>query len=177
MKKLMILGAGIYQVPLIKQAKKMGIYTIVVSVRGNYPGFAYADKICYEDTRNAQAIVKIAEQENIDGILTTGTDVAVVTIGKVCDTLGLTGLSLEAAAIATDKMRMRAHQTDCIGQFLFRADFDNPSASGCINGFYYDRHPQAPHTFFQISILEKHLTILRRPGELSGICVCGQDLL
>ncbi len=32
---------------------------------------------------------------------------AVVTIGKVCDTLGLTGLSLEAAAIATDKMRMK----------------------------------------------------------------------
>ena len=32
MKKLMIMGAGIYQVPLIKRAKEMGIYTIVVKI-------------------------------------------------------------------------------------------------------------------------------------------------
>ena len=30
MKKIMILGAGIYQVPLIKTAKRLGLYTIVV---------------------------------------------------------------------------------------------------------------------------------------------------
>ena len=35
MKKLMIMGAGIYQVPLIKKAKEMGIYTIVVSIPGS----------------------------------------------------------------------------------------------------------------------------------------------
>ena len=29
MKKILILGAGIYQVPLIKKAKEMGLYTIV----------------------------------------------------------------------------------------------------------------------------------------------------
>ena len=48
MKKIMILGAGIYQVPLIKTAKRMGLYTIVVSIPGNYPGFALADKVYYE---------------------------------------------------------------------------------------------------------------------------------
>ena len=42
MKKIMILGAGIYQVPLIKTAKRLGLYTIVVSIPGNYPGFALA---------------------------------------------------------------------------------------------------------------------------------------
>ena len=39
MKKIMILGAGIYQVPLIKTAKRLGICSIVVSIPGNYPGF------------------------------------------------------------------------------------------------------------------------------------------
>ena len=34
MKKLMIMGAGIYQVPLIKTAKKMGIHAMVVSMPG-----------------------------------------------------------------------------------------------------------------------------------------------
>lgn len=107
MKKVMILGAGIYQVPLIKQAKAMGIYTIVVSIRGNYPGFEIADKVYYEDTTDFNAVLEIAKKEKIDGIVTAGTDVAVITIGKVCDTLGLKGLSFEAANIASNKMMMK----------------------------------------------------------------------
>ena len=49
-KKLLILGAGIYQVPLIETAKRMGLETIVASIPGNYPGFALADKVVYENT-------------------------------------------------------------------------------------------------------------------------------
>ena len=49
MKKVMILGAGTYQVPLIKKAKEMGLYTIVVSIKGNYPGFSIADEMCYQE--------------------------------------------------------------------------------------------------------------------------------
>ncbi len=107
MKKLMIMGAGIYQVPLIKKAKEMGIYTIVVSIPGNYPGFALADKIYYENTVDYEKILELARQEQIDGIVTAGTDVAVITIGKVCDELGLSGLSFEAAQIASNKILMK----------------------------------------------------------------------
>ena len=107
MKKILILGAGIYQVPLIKTAKRMGLYTIVASIPGNYPGFELADKVCYENTTDVPKILEIARTEKIDGIVTAGTDVAVITIGEVCDRLGLTGLSAEAAAIATDKLRMK----------------------------------------------------------------------
>lgn len=107
MKKLMIMGAGIYQVPLIKKAKEMGIYTIVVSIPGNYPGFALADRVYYENTVDYEKILELARQEQIDGIVTAGTDVAVITIGKVCDELGLSGLSFEAAKIASNKIRMK----------------------------------------------------------------------
>ena len=96
MKKIMILGAGIYQVPLIKTAKKLGLYTIVVSIPGNYPGFELADKVYYENTVDDEKILEIAKEEQIDGIITTGTDVCVITIGKVCDAMGLAGLSYEA---------------------------------------------------------------------------------
>ncbi|MDO4517743.1 MAG: ATP-grasp domain-containing protein, partial [Bacillota bacterium] len=41
-------------------------------------------------------------------IITTGTDVAVITIGRVCDTLGLTGLGFKSAEIATDKLLMKS---------------------------------------------------------------------
>lgn len=107
MKKLMVMGAGTYQVPLIKKAREMGVYTIVVSIPGKYPGFAFADEICYEDTVNYDKILQIAKEKQIDGIVTAGTDVAVITIGKVCDELGLTGLSFEAAQIASNKIRMK----------------------------------------------------------------------
>lgn len=108
MKKILILGAGIYQVPLIKTAKEMGLYTIVASISGNYPGFELADKVYYENTTDYAKILSIARREKINGIITTGTDVAVITIGRVCDTLGLTGLSFKAAEIATDKLLMKS---------------------------------------------------------------------
>ena len=107
MKKLMIMGAGIYQVPLIKKAKEMGIYTIAVSIPGNYPGFALADKVIYENTLDYERILEVAKEEKIDGIVTAGTDVAVITIGKVCDELGLAGISFEAAKIASNKILMK----------------------------------------------------------------------
>lgn len=107
MKKILILGAGVYQVPLIKTAKRLGIYTIVTSIPGDYPGFEIADKVLYENTVDYEAILRVAKEEQVDGIVTAGTDIAVITVGKVCDTLGLSGLTFEAAKIACDKMLMK----------------------------------------------------------------------
>lgn len=107
MRKVMILGAGVYQVPLIKKAKEMGIETVVVSVPGEYPGFAFADKVYELDTRDRKAVLQAAEKEKIDGICTSGTDVAVVTIGYVSGKLGLAGISYDAAQIVTDKAKMK----------------------------------------------------------------------
>ena len=108
MKKLMIMGAGIYQVPLIKTAKRMGIHTIAVSIPGNYPGFSVADEICHINTVDYDAVLKVAREKKIDGIVTAGTDVAVITIGKVCDEMGLKGISFEGAKNAVDKMLMKS---------------------------------------------------------------------
>lgn len=108
MTKIMILGAGIYQVPLIETAKKMGLYTIVVSIPGNYPGFALADKVYYENTVDEDKILAIAKKERIKGIVTAGTDVCMKTVGRVCDAMGLNGLSYEASKVAVDKMLMKS---------------------------------------------------------------------
>lgn len=106
-KKLFILGAGIYQVPLIKKAKDMGLYTIAASCPGPYPGLAIADQALLIDTRDGEALQKAAVRESIDGICTSGTDVAVRSLGLLCDSLGLAGLPLTAARILTDKYRMK----------------------------------------------------------------------
>lgn len=139
MKKVLILGAGIYQVPLIQTAKELGIYTIVASIPGNYPGFALADKVYYENTTDYGKILAIARREKIDGIITTGTDVAVITIGRVCDTLGLPGLSFEAASIATDKLRMKTcYEENGVRTARFRRiSFDDEDYARQISGLSF----------------------------------------
>jgi biotin carboxylase len=103
----MVLGAGIYQVPLIRKARAMGIETIVVSYAGNYPGFSEANRFHEIDTTDADAVLEAAREERIDGIVTTGTDVSVPTVGHVCDALGLPGISASASRNLTDKAAMK----------------------------------------------------------------------
>lgn len=106
-KTILILGAGIYQLPLILRARARGMRTVVASIPGNYPGFAAADKVYYCNTTAKEDILDIARKENIAAIVTTGTDVAVGSIGYVCQELGLPGISLEAARLLTDKALMK----------------------------------------------------------------------
>ena len=107
MKKIMVLGAGVYQVPLIEQVNKMGYKSLVVSVRGSYPGFDIAHKSYFIDTRDSSSILEIAKKECIDGVCTTGTDVAIKTLGIICDELGLTGISKYSAEMASFKTKMK----------------------------------------------------------------------
>ena len=107
MSKIMILGAGVYQTPLIKKARQLGHEVIVVSIPGNYPGFEYADKIYYEDTRDFDSILRIAKNESIDGITTLGTDVAVRTIGHICEHLDLIGIKEKTGIVSTNKKYMK----------------------------------------------------------------------
>lgn len=105
--KIMIMGASVYQVPLIRTARRMGLYTIVASIPGNYPGFDDADKVYYINTVDKEAILKACQDEGVDGICTSGTDVAVATIGYVNEHMGLSGVSEAAAVNACDKYAMK----------------------------------------------------------------------
>ena len=107
MKKILILGAGIYQVPLITTAKRLGYYTIVASIPGKYPGFAVADKIYHVNTTDAEKLEEIARAEGVQGVCVSGTDVCIPTQGRLCDRLGLCGPGEEAAIRAQDKLLMK----------------------------------------------------------------------
>lgn len=109
MKKIMILGAGTYQVPLIKRAKERGLYTIIVSPEGNYAGLKLniADKVYHYDVRDEEKILEIAMKEKIDGITTDQTDVAVRTVAYVAEKMNLSGIGIEIAKLFTDKSLMR----------------------------------------------------------------------
>lgn len=107
MKKIMILGAGIYQFPLIEKAKELGYYTVVCSIKGNYPGFDIADKVYYVNTTDKEACLDVAIKEQIDAVCTSGTDVALPTLGYIVDTLHLKGPSEQSALVASNKLLMK----------------------------------------------------------------------
>lgn len=138
MKKLMVMGAGIYQVPLIKTARKMGIYTIAVSIPGNYPGFGFADEVLHINTVDSEAVLKAAQERQIDGICTAGTDVAVTTIGRLNDAMGLSGISYESAKIATDKVLMKqAYEENGVRTAKYRKVYFNEDVREKTRGLQY----------------------------------------
>ena len=106
MSKVMILGAGTYQVDLIKKCKELGHEAIVVSP-GNYPGMKFADKVINANILDPEAVLEAARIEAVDGIISDQTDMAVYSIAYACDKLGLPGNSPEVAQLFIDKYMMR----------------------------------------------------------------------
>ena len=108
MKKLMVLAAGLLQIPVIKKAKEMGVYVIAVDDDLNAPGMALADKaIVPGGLMNEEKMVVIAKEEQIDGVIHPCSEVAMNVMGRINDELGLCGVSKEAAIRATNKHLMR----------------------------------------------------------------------
>ena len=107
MDKVLILGAGVYQVPLIKTAKRLGYYVIVASVPGKYPGFELADEVSYTDIRAKEELLEIARDAGVKAVLTAGTDVAISSIGYICEALGLPGISERTGILVTSKLEMK----------------------------------------------------------------------
>ncbi len=94
-KKILILGAGEGQVPLIKRAKEAGWKTIVVSPKGDYPGFSLADSIRNLDITNKERVLELAIEEKVDAVASDQTDVSMPTVLFVAESLGLPHIQCE----------------------------------------------------------------------------------
>ncbi len=108
MKKLLVLAAGILQIPVIKKAREMGYYVIAADDDSNAPGMALADKaIVPRGLMNEEKMVAIAQEEHIDGVIHPCSEVAMNVMGRINDELDLCGISKEIAIRATNKHLMR----------------------------------------------------------------------
>lgn len=105
---ILILGAGIYQVPLIRKARARGCEALVASVPGDYPGIALADHFYAVDIREVGNILTLARASHAVAILTTGADAGLPAIGAVVDALGLRGPSRKIAETVSSKSAFRA---------------------------------------------------------------------
>lgn len=108
MKKLMVLAAGLLQIPVIKKAQEMGYYVIAADDDPEAPGMKLADKAVVPDgLMNEEKMVAIAKEEHVDGVIHPCSEVAMSVMGRINDELHLSGISKEIAIRATNKHLMR----------------------------------------------------------------------
>ncbi|MBZ0265849.1 ATP-grasp domain-containing protein [bacterium] len=105
--RVLVLGARVYQLPLIRRAKEMGHTVYAASYDANDPGLKLADHAWIVDTTAKEELLELAEKNKIDFAITTGTDVALPAIGYINDRLGLPGISYQTALASTDKVLMQ----------------------------------------------------------------------
>ena len=107
MKKLLIIGAGILQVAVIRRAREMGYYTIAADSNKNAPGIEIANKALIADITDIETILKYAKEEKIDGVIHPCSEVAMNTMGRINEEMSLSGIDLKTAIRSTNKVKMR----------------------------------------------------------------------
>lgn len=88
-KKLLILGGNPETIPLVEIANSWGIKTIVASARHTDPAKAYAWKSYDFEGLDVDTVIKIATEEQVDGVLVGVADILVPMYCKVCEALDL----------------------------------------------------------------------------------------
>ena len=106
MKKIMIIGAGDFQLPLVQKAAE-SCHVILVAPAIGEEFLPYIDKKYLLDVRKKEEILAIARQEQIDGVITDQTDIAVRSVAYVAEQMGLPGIGYETGCLFTDKRLMR----------------------------------------------------------------------
>ena len=106
MKKLMIVGASVLQLPAILKAKEMGLHVAVVDFNPQAIGIPYADEYYNASTMDEDAVLAAAEKYKPDGIMTLATDMPMRGVAKTSDKLHLHSINYETAVKATDKYDM-----------------------------------------------------------------------
>lgn len=106
MKRLLILGAPIFQIPVVETAKKMGLYVGIVDINREAPAFQYADATYVCSIRDKDAVLAIARDFKPDGIVCGACDTSVLTAAFVCKSLNLPGNDEITAINSTDKVEM-----------------------------------------------------------------------
>jgi biotin carboxylase len=108
---LLIVSGGVEALPGIQIAKNMGLHVVVSDMNPDAPGFAIADDRLVASTYDVQATVAAATRYHqqvrpINGVMCIASDVP-LTVSSVADALGLPGIPVESAQLATDKFAMK----------------------------------------------------------------------
>lgn len=106
--KLLVIGAGLLQYPVIEKANDCGIYTIAVDNNPQAVGLKIASKGVVCDITDKEKMLEIARENEVAGVIHPCSEVAMNVLGYINDKLGLSGIGEDTAFTATNKAAMRA---------------------------------------------------------------------
>ena len=106
-KKLLMVGGGFLQNYVIKKAKNMGYYVLVVDGDPHAVGFNFADEHAVIDIKDETACLAYAKEKQIDGVLTAATDFSVLVVSRIADEMKLPGCNYQTAKTIKNKASVR----------------------------------------------------------------------
>ena len=122
-KRLMLLGGIRYLLPVIETAHKYGYWVITVDYLPDNIAHKYSDEYHNVSILDKEAVLELAQELKIDGILSFAVDPGVVTAAYVAEKMGLPfSCSFHSACILQNKALFR--------QFLADNGFNVPTAKG-----------------------------------------------
>lgn len=122
-KKLMLLGGAAHIVPVIEAAHKHGIYVITVDYLPDNTAHKYSDEYVNVSIIDKEAVLKAAQEREIDGIVSFGIDPGVESAAYVQEKMHLPALGpYHSAHILQNKDLFRA--------FMTKHGFNVPKSKG-----------------------------------------------
>lgn len=107
-KKVLVLGGGVLQVPLIKMAKQKGFHVLLADYYENPPGKKYCDGSRQISSNSVEDNYKYVLDEKIDYIMTVGADQPVYVAASVSEKLNLPfPINEEQGKMVTNKLYMK----------------------------------------------------------------------
>lgn len=106
-KTLLLLGGIRYLLPVIDAAHKLGVHVITADYLPDNIAHKYSDEYVNASIIDKNAVLKIAQEKKIDGILSFGVDPGVVTAAYVAEQLGLPSPPLKSVEILQNKDKFR----------------------------------------------------------------------
>lgn len=106
-KKILVIGGGKWQIPIIQKVKELGHYAICSNLYEDSIAFQYADESYVANVLDRDTNLQIAIKSKADAVITDQSDIAVNTVAFVSEQLGFNGAGTNIAELYTNKLRMR----------------------------------------------------------------------
>lgn len=149
-KKILLLGGSAAQLIAIEKAKKLGYYTVLCDYLPDNPGQFIADSFHLVSTTDKEAVLSVAKEEKIDGIVAYSSDPAAPTAAYVANALNLPGMDYNIVRHFCEKHLFR--------KFLVKHDFNVPRSV----------EVKAPYFSNSIDISHLQYPLIVKPTDSSG---------
>jgi len=121
---LLLAGGGHADIPMIKAAQALGYHVTTSGNRAQDLGHAYADAVRLADFSDREAILRLAQDLQVDAIQSSCNDFSALSCAWAAERLGLPGHDLYEVACTL-------HHKDLYRAFALAHGIDTPRAQGC----------------------------------------------